>query len=52
MEGRADFHRELEVCRLDDLKEEPLRVSRQEGLDRVSHLNLFKCRPVNTAAYT
>ncbi|PPS09457.1 hypothetical protein GOBAR_AA11187 [Gossypium barbadense] len=43
MEGRAEFHCELEVCRLDDLKEEPLRFNRQEGSDCVSHLNLFKC---------
>ncbi|PPS03418.1 hypothetical protein GOBAR_AA17248 [Gossypium barbadense] len=52
MEGRAEFHCELEVFRLDDLKEEPLQFSRQEGSDRVSHLNLFKCSPVNAAAHT
>ncbi|PPS16626.1 hypothetical protein GOBAR_AA03949 [Gossypium barbadense] len=42
MEGRAKFRCELEVCRLDDLKEEPPRFSRQEGSDHVSNLNLFK----------
>ncbi|PPS17232.1 hypothetical protein GOBAR_AA03346 [Gossypium barbadense] len=51
-EGRAEFHCELKVCRLDHLKEEPLRFSGQEGSDRVSHLNLFKYGPVNAVAHT
>ncbi|PPS07337.1 hypothetical protein GOBAR_AA13305 [Gossypium barbadense] len=52
MEGRAKFHCELEVCQLDDLKEEPPLFSRQESSNRLSHLNLFKCGPVNAAAQT
>ncbi|PPS02224.1 hypothetical protein GOBAR_AA18436 [Gossypium barbadense] len=34
IEGQAEFHCELEVHQLDDLKEEPPRFSRQEGSDR------------------
>ncbi|PPR94613.1 hypothetical protein GOBAR_AA26057 [Gossypium barbadense] len=45
MEGQAKFHCELEVCQLDDLKEEPPRVSHQKGSDRVNHLNLFMRGP-------
>ncbi|PPR88271.1 hypothetical protein GOBAR_AA32418 [Gossypium barbadense] len=42
MERRAEFQCELEIRRLDYLKEKPLRVSCQEASDRVSQLNLFK----------
>ncbi|PPR95660.1 hypothetical protein GOBAR_AA25005 [Gossypium barbadense] len=30
-EGRVEFHYELEVCQLDDFKEEPPWFSRQKG---------------------
>ncbi|PPS16038.1 hypothetical protein GOBAR_AA04543 [Gossypium barbadense] len=52
MERQAEFQCELEIRRLDDLKEEPPQVSCQEGSDRVSQLNLFKCGPVNAATHT
>ncbi|PPS15919.1 hypothetical protein GOBAR_AA04653 [Gossypium barbadense] len=45
MECRAEFQYELEILRLDNLKEEPPRVIRQEGSDRVSQIESVQVRP-------